>query len=195
MRWVSAERSCGITVAGVGELFLQNRHARDMRQCLPDQQIGLTEFAGPATEQAQGAQNNAGGAHGHRMHGGDAHLQRGRNELRPPGGRVAQICHRDRMAGGIALHAGPLVGLQLEEFQFTGLPGGRGQQAQLPQRVGEQESRRRDIQQVGAALGELGEQVDDVEVVEQFVDERYDRAQYTSFTRGIGHVALLFGLH
>ena len=60
------------------------------------------------------------------------------------------------------------------------------------QRVGEQEPGRLDVEQLGAALGELGQQVDDVEVVEQAVDERYDRVQYAGFTRGVGHVAHSF---
>ena len=51
---------------------------------------------------------------------------------------------------------------------------------------------RRDIEQLGAAFGELGQQVDDVEVVEQAVDERDDRVQYTGFTRGFGHVSHSF---
>ena len=95
------------------------------------------------------------------------------------------------MAGGVALDARALVGLQLEELQFAGLLGGGGQQAQLVERVGEQEAGGRDVEQFGAALGELGQQVDDVEVVEQGVDERDDRVQHAGFTRGFGHVSLL----
>ena len=50
-------------------------------------------------------------------------------------------------------------------------------------RGGEQQSRRRDIQQLRALLGELGEQVNNIEVVEQTVHQRHDRVQDASFTR------------
>ena len=58
---------------------------------------------------------------------------------------VSQIRDRDGGAGGIALHAGPLVGVQLKELQFAGLVRRRGHHAQLSERVGEQESGRRKV--------------------------------------------------
>ena len=71
-RLVSAERSCGITVAGRGRVFLQDRDARDVGQRLADQEIGVVEFAGAGAEQAERAQDDAGGAHRHGVHGGEA---------------------------------------------------------------------------------------------------------------------------
>ncbi len=53
--------------------------------------------------------------------------------------------------GGVAVDARAFVGLQLEEFQFAGLLGGRRQQAKLLQRVGEQKSRGSDVEQRSAA--------------------------------------------
>ena len=94
------------------------------------------------------------------------------------------------MAGGVTLDARALVGLQLEELQFAGLLGGGGQQAQLAERVGEQESGGGDVEQLSAALGEFGQQVDDVEVLEQGVDEGNHRVQHAGFTRGFGHFTL-----
>ena len=64
---------------------------------------------------------------------------------------------------------------------------GGSHQLQLAARGGEQQSRRRDIQQLRALLGELGEQVNNVEVVEQTVHQRDDRVQDASFTRYLGH--------
>ena len=42
---------------------------------------------------------------------------------------------------------------------------------QALQRIGEQEPGRGDVEQVGTALGQVGQQVHDVEVVEQPVDQ------------------------
>ena len=101
-----------------------------------------------------------------------------------------QVGDRDGLAGGVALDARALVGLQLEQFQFAGLLGGGGQQAQLVERVGEQEAGGGDVEQLGAALGEFGQQVHHVEVVEQGVDEGDHRVQHAGFTRGFGHFTL-----
>ena len=63
-----------------------------------------------------------------------------------------QVGDRDGFTGGVALHARALVGLQLEEFQFAGLLGGRGQQAQLVERVGEQEAGGGDVEQLARSV-------------------------------------------
>ena len=54
----------------------------------------------------------------------------------------------------------------------------------------EQEAGGGDVEQLGAALGEFGQQVDDVEVHEQGVDERDHRVQHAGFTRSFGHFTL-----
>ena len=104
---------------------------------------------------------------------------------RPPNNiGIGQIDHHHRRAVGHRVQARPLVGLQLEQLQVVDLlRGGRHQMQVIAQRVGEQQSRRRDIQQLCALLGELGEQVNNVEVVEQTVHQRDDRVQDASFTR------------
>jgi hypothetical protein len=62
------------------------------------------------------------------------------------------------------------------------------------QRVGQQNSHGRDVQQLSTAFCEPGQQVDHVEVVEQAVDESDDGVQYLRFTRVVGHGVLLSGL-
>lgn len=64
---------------------------------------------------------------------------------------------------------------------------GGSHQLQLTARGSEQQSRRSDIQQLRALLGEPSEQVNNVEVVEQTVHQRDDRIQDASFTRYLGH--------
>ena len=117
------------------------------------------------------------------MHRGEARLGGGRGEPRPPRRLGLHGGHRDRLSGGIAVQARALVGLQLEQLQIVDLLRGGSHQLQLAARGGEQQSRRRDIQQLRALLGELGEQVNNVEVVEQTVHQRDDRVQDASFTR------------
>ena len=59
------------------------------------------------------------------------------------------------------------------------------------QRVGEQNSGSRDVEQLSAPFGQAGQQVDDVEIVEQAVNELDDGVQHLGFTRGISHDVLL----
>ena len=54
---------------------------------------------------------------------------------------------------------------------------------QALQRIGEQEAGRGDVEQVGTAFGQVGQQVHDVEVVEQPVHQRDHRAQHAGFAR------------
>lgn len=54
---------------------------------------------------------------------------------------------------------------------------------------GEQKSRGLDVEQLSTSLGEIGQQVDDVEVAEQAVDERDDGVQHAGFTRSVSHRA------
>ena len=84
-------------------------------------------------------EDDAGGAHRDGVHGGEAGVERGGDEPRPAVGFGFEVGDGDRLAGGIAVDTRPFVGLQLEQFQFAGFLGGGGQQAQLLERVGEQE--------------------------------------------------------
>ena len=152
-------------------VFLKDRHAGHMGQRLADEQIGVVERAGPVAEQAECTERGACGAHGQGVHGGEPGLARGGDEVRPAVGDGVQVSDGDGRAGAVAVDARSFVSLELEEFELAGLFGGGGQQAQLLQWIGEKHTGRGDVEQTGAALGELGEQVDDVEVVEKAVDE------------------------
>ena len=92
-------------------MFLQDRDTCDVRQGLADEQIGFGELAGAGAEQAERAQHDAGGAHRDGVHGGKASLDRGGNEPRPPLYRRLEVSDRDRLAGGVAVHARAFVGL------------------------------------------------------------------------------------
>ena len=92
-------------------MFLQDRDTRDVCQGLADEQIGLVELAGAGTEQAERAQHDAGGPHRDGMHRGEAGPDRGRDEPRPPLYCRLDVGDRDRLAGGVAVHAWAFVGL------------------------------------------------------------------------------------
>ena len=73
---------------------------------------------------------------------------RGGDEARPSVGFGLEVGDGDRLTGGIAVHARTFVGLQLEQFQFAGLPRRWPRAAELLERVGEQEPGRLDIEQL-----------------------------------------------
>ena len=175
---------------GVGGMLLKNRHTGDMRKRLSDKQIRVVELTGAGAEQAEGTEHDARGAHRDGVHGGEASVQRGGNEARPPFSCVLQVGDGDGLAAGVAVDARTFVCLELEKFKIASLLGGGGQEPELAQRVGEQKSGGGDVEEVGALLGEVGQQVDDVEVVEQRVDERDDGVEHAGFARDVGHVAL-----
>jgi hypothetical protein len=68
-----------------------------------------------------------------------------------------------------AVHAGPLVGLQLEQLQQPGPLGGGGDHLQRAVLVGQQQPGGRDAQQLDTSLGERVQKVDHVELVHQGV--------------------------
>src|SRR6478752_2076067 len=92
---------------------------------------------GAGAEEAERAKDDAGRAHRHGVHGGEAAVERGGNEPGPALGGGFEVGDGDGLAGGVALDAGTFVGLQLEQFQFAGLLGGGSEQAQPVERVGE----------------------------------------------------------
>ncbi len=108
-------------------MLLQDRHARDVRKRLRHQSVGLVELAWTGAEQVERAQHEARRAHRDGVHRGEAGVERGGYEPGPSRSRPVQVGDRNGLAGGIALDAGALVGLQLEELQFAGLLGGGGQ--------------------------------------------------------------------
>ena len=62
------------------------------------------------------------------------------------------------------------------------------------QRVGQQKSCGLDFEQLSTSLREAGQQLDDVEIVEQAVDERHDGGEHAGFARSVSHIALLPGM-
>ena len=91
------------------------------------------------------------------------------------------VGHRDRLPGGIAVQARALVSLQLEQLQMVELFRGGSHQLQLAPAVASSNPPPRH-QQLRALLGELGEQVNNVEVVEHCPPAR-PPVQDANFTR------------
>ena len=131
-------------------MFLQERHAGDVREGLRDKAVGFVQLAGIGAEQLQRAQDDAGGAHRDGMNGGEPGVERGRDEAGPLRDGGVQIGDRDRLTGGVTIDTRALVGLQLEKLQFAGRLGGGRQQPQLLERVGEQEPGGGDVEQLCA---------------------------------------------
>ena len=106
--------------------------------------------------------------HRHRVYRGEADLGGGGGEPRPAAGG-GQVGDRDRLAGAEAVHARPLVGLQLEQLQQPGAFGGRGHHLQRVLPVGQQQPGRRDAQQLHTSLGQHVQEVDHVEIVDESI--------------------------
>ena len=111
---------------------------------------------------------------------------------------AAQVGHRHRLAGAEAVHAGALVGLQLEQLQQPGPFRGGGHHLQRALLVGQQQPGRGDAQQLDAPLGQHVQEVDHVEVVDERVghlDEHVGQLDLGHLThplpyRNVDHAAL-----
>ena len=109
------------------------------------------------------------------------------HETRPPRFLGPQIRHRQRPPRCEALQARALVGLQLEQLQLVGLLGRCRHQMQLPQGIGEEQPRGGDVEELRAVFGQLGQQLDDVEVLQQAVHQGDDGVQHAGLARYLGH--------
>jgi hypothetical protein len=86
------------------------------------------------------APDNAGGAHRHRVHGGEARFGGGGDELGPPRLLGVKVRNRNRLAGNVAVQAGALVGLKLKQLEGTGFFRCSGHEMQMAAGTGKQQS-------------------------------------------------------
>jgi hypothetical protein len=105
--------------------------------------------------------------------GGEAHLGGGGGETWPTASD-RQVGDRHRFAGVEAVHAGALVGLQLEQLQQPGPFRGRRHHLQRALSVGQQQPGRGDAQQLHAPLGQHVQKVDHIEVVDESVGHLHE---------------------
>jgi hypothetical protein len=117
-----------------------------------------------AAEQVEGADRRAAEFHRDCVDRREAVLAGALDEGWPPLDVVVEIARGDRAARAEAVDAGSLVGLQLEEFEQTGVLVGRRDGLQPAAIVGEQDARGVDAEQFDAAYGEGVQGVGDVEV-------------------------------
>ena len=104
-------------------------------------------------------------------------------EPRPAPGAGAQVLVLDPLAGAVGVQAGPFLGLQLEDLQHPHRFAGRGHQAQLPVGGGEHHAGGGDAEQVHAPVGQAGQQVHHVVVVDQRVGHLYQRSDQGLLSR------------
>jgi hypothetical protein len=172
-------------------MLLNKRDARDMCKGLRDKQIGVAEHSRTGAEQTERTKDRASRAHRNGMHRCEAGVARRPCEPRPSTGFGPHVGDGNRLASGIAVHAGAFVGLKLEQFDVPGLFGGSGQKAKLTEWVREEEPSSFDVEKVCAPFRELGEQVNNVKVIEQAVDQSDHGGKDAGFTGRISHIALL----
>jgi hypothetical protein len=70
------------------------------------------------------------------------------------------------LTGAVAIEAGPLLGLELEQLECANCLAGRRHDAEPPVEAGQQDVCGVDVEHVDASVAEDGEQVGDVEVVD-----------------------------
>lgn len=94
----------------------------------------------------------------------------GGSEFRP-GCRSGQVGSGDGFAGGVAVQTRTLFVLKLEQFEQSDLFAGRAANAEVAGCVGEEDARFLDVQKINTYRGQLGEYVDDIEVVDEGVED------------------------
>jgi hypothetical protein len=114
-------------------------------------------------EEVQGADDLLAQPHRQGLHGREPGVAGGGGEPGPAVCLGGEIGDGDGPAGPEAVQAGSLVVLQLEQFQQPGRLAGRGDDAQLAARVGQQQPGGGDVQQLDAAAGQHMHKVDHVE--------------------------------
>jgi hypothetical protein len=172
-------------------MLLNQRDARDMCKGLRDKQIRATEHATAGAEQAERTKDRTSRPHRDGMHRCKSGVAGHLCELRPSANFGLHIGDRNKLASGIAFHARPFVGLELEQFEVPGLFGRSSEKPQLMEWVREEKTRSLHVKKVCTSLRELSEQVNDVKVIEQAVNQRDDGGKYAGFTGRVGHIALL----
>src|SRR3982074_232662 len=97
MRLVNAERSCGITVQGVGACSCSIATDAMWARVWPTRRSASLSAPGRAPNKPSGPHRNG-------VHGGEAGVLRGRDKPRPSVGFGLQVGDGDGLAGGIAVH-------------------------------------------------------------------------------------------
>lgn len=144
-----------------------------------------TQPAGCALEQAEGADHPAAQPHRDRVGGYEADLQ-GLGCEGPPfrGDRqIGEIDTDARGAGAVAVHARALVVLEGEKFQHVCALVGGGDGHEPVLLVGEQDSRRLDVEEFHAALTQLLQEFDDTEIIGQRVGDLHEHLGQSLHTR------------
>ena len=96
-------------------------------------------------------------------------------ELGPAAVRVVQVVRRHGDAGPVALEAGALLVLQLEELQHPHLLAGARRHPEQAGRVGDHQPRGVHVEQGHAVLGQAVQEVEHVVVVDQRVSQVDER--------------------
>ena len=126
-------------------------------------------------EQVQRADDLLAQPHRQGLHGGEPGLPGGGREPRPALRRGGQVRGGDGLAGPVAVQAGTLIVLQLEQLKQPGGFAGGSHHAQLTARISQQQPGGGDVQQLHAAVGQHVQEVDHVEAGDHGVGQLDER--------------------
>jgi hypothetical protein len=134
-------------------------------------------------EQVEGADGHATQAHGYGVDRPEAGLQGDGPEPGPASVVPGQVLVEHGFAGAVAVETGAFLGLELEQLDQAHLLAGRGHHPQVPFGGDQHQAGGGHVEHLHAPVGEPGQQLHDIEVVNQSVGQLHHRPGQQCFSR------------
>jgi hypothetical protein len=173
---------------------LENGNGGDVGQRLCRVDIGLPQATLADVEEVEGADALAAQSHRQGVRRVEPRAQGLRGEARPARLVGGQVAVHDRLAGAVAVDAGTLPSLQLEELQDPHRLAGGGHHPQVAVGRHQHEPGGTHVQHVDASVGQKGQQFHDVKVGHQGIGQLRERLGQNGLSRartfgetGTGH--------
>jgi hypothetical protein len=155
---------------------LEDGDGGDVGERLGDEDVIGVQRAHLGTEEVEGTDDVAAQAHRDGVSGAETHLDGDRGEPGPASIGCGEVLVDDRSAALEGVEAGSFVGLQFEQLDEAHRFAGRRDELELPGGGRQHDAGGGDVEHVDTAVGQRGEKVDDVEVVDERVGEIDHRA-------------------
>ena len=154
--------------------MVQDGDGGDVGQGLGRVHVGLAHLARVDAEQVEGADDGAPQPHRQGVHRVEPGGEGFGREPGPATVDRGQVLVHDRLAGAVAVEARAFLGLQLEQLEQAHRLAGRRHHPEVAVGRDEHQPGGGDVEHVDAAVGEQGEQLDHVEVVDQGVGQLHE---------------------
>ncbi|MBE1467399.1 hypothetical protein H4W33_006411 [Kibdelosporangium phytohabitans] len=161
----------------VHRALLQDADGGHVGQGLSQRDAVVVDGGCVGVEQGQSADHLVAQPHRHRTRGPEPRLDRGGHEPRPAGSVRDQISTGNRHAGLHAVDTRALLGLRRENLDQFGVLGGTRRRTPATALIGQDHSRGVDLEQLNGPFGQQTEEVQHIEVGDQGVGQRHERAR------------------